>query len=60
MEKSFCWLKGEGLSGILINFYCHMWEGTVTGGCRVGMSLTQSSSLSNRLREYSRRSLLSD
>lgn len=60
MEKCFCWLKGEGLSGILINFYCHMWEGTVTRGCGVGMSLPPGSSLSNRLTEYSRGSLLSD
>lgn len=52
MEKSFCWMKGEGLSGILINLYCHMWEGTVTRGCGVGMSLTQGFSLSNRLTEY--------
>lgn len=40
-RKSFCCMKGEGSSGILINLYCHMWEESFTWQCRVGMSLTQ-------------------
>lgn len=43
-------MKGEGLSGILINLYCHMWEGLSLGVQDGNVTYsTLGSSLSNRL-----------
>lgn len=46
--KIFCCMMGEGLSGIVvINLYCHMWEGSFTRGYEGGNATHPSSFMSS-------------